>query len=446
MTTPILQSLVEKRDALLAETRALVTNPEATDNDLDTAEARHAELVKLDERIAAQEAIEARFAQAAETRAANGDIPVVRVKSEARTYTPESGNSFFIDAYRSQFAGDWQAQDRIARHAREEQVERRAIGTGAMAGLVVPQYLTAQVAELARAGQPLVEVSNRLPLPPEGMTVNISRITTGSSVAVQAAENDSVSNTNIDDTLLTTNVITLAGQQDVSRQLLERGTSGLDQIIFRDLVAAHAVAKDTQLISGAGSNGEALGILGTTGINATTFTSTQPTVAAFYSKLAGAISQVATSRYLPATHIVLHPRRWSWLCAAADSSNRPLIVPQVNNPFNAMGSGSTAAYGPVVGNILGLNVVTDANIPTTWASGASNTSGTEDVAIVVRAADVLVMEDGDGLPRELRFEQTSGGNLTVKLVAYSYNALVGVGRYPGAAAVVKGTGMVAPSF
>jgi len=49
------------------------------------------------------------------------------------------------------------------------------------------------------------------PLPVEGMSLNISRITTGSSTAVQASENSAVSETNMDDTLLTIPVITVAG-------------------------------------------------------------------------------------------------------------------------------------------------------------------------------------------------------------------------------------------
>ena len=64
----------------------------------------------------------------------------------------------------------------------------------------------------------------KLPLPSQGMTVNISRITTATSVALQASENTAVSNTDIDDTILTENVQTAAGQQTLSRQALDRGT------------------------------------------------------------------------------------------------------------------------------------------------------------------------------------------------------------------------------
>lgn len=441
--SPIIKQLTEKRDALLAEARSLVANEAATDTDLDTAEARHAEVRKLDERIAAQEALEARFASAIDARPAGETVAAV--KSEARTYRPDAGFSFFADAYRAGH-GDWQASERIQRHAREEKLETRASGTDNFAGLVVPQYLTALYAPLARAGQPTVNVANKsVPLPREGMTVNISRITTGSTVAVQGTQNSSISQTDMDDTLLTLNVATLAGQQVLSRQLLERGTPGLDQLVFADLVAAHATAKDGQVLTGTGSNGQVTGILTSTNTNTVTYTSTQPTVALLYSKVASAISTVNTTRYLPPDTIIMHPRRWAYLLAAVDGSNRPLVVPAANGPFNAAGSGEAAQYGQVVGNIMGVNVVTDASVPTTWSAGSTNTSGTEDVIIVCRSQDLLVMEEGDGMPRELRFEQTNAASLGVNLVVYSYFTST-ADRYPGAFSVIKGTGLVAPTF
>lgn len=440
----LIENLREQRDALLAEAKALVEKPEATVEDLDVAERKTDEIAELDGRIAAAEKIEARVAEAAEAREAAGlpaAVPAVAVKREERTYRPD-GASFFADAFASQH-GDYAAADRLRRHATEESYESRAIGTGTLTGLVVPQYLVSQFAPLARAGQPTVEIANKsVPLPPEGMTLNISRATTGSSTAIQATQNSGVSETNIAETLLSVPVVTIAGQQNVSRQLLERGTPGLDALIFQDLVAAHAVTKDQQILSGSGSSGQALGILGTSGIGSAAFTSTSPTAALFYNSVANAAQTIASNRYLPADTIIMHPRRWGWLMAQADTSGRPLVTPIANGPYNAQAVGEQG-YGVVVGTMQGLNVVTDANLPTTWKSGASDTTGTEDVAIVCRAADLMVFDDGDGMPRELRFEQTSGTNLTVALVAYSYTAMT-AGRYPAAFAKVAGTGMVNP--
>jgi len=137
---------------------------------------------------------------------------VARVGAEERTYRPDdqrSGRpSFFRDLAMGQVFRDPSADARLARHAHENEVDglagsqQRAIGTGAVSGLVPPEYVTEQFAELARAGRPVANAVQSMPLPDTGMTVNVSRITTGTSAASQATENQAVSENNADDTLL----------------------------------------------------------------------------------------------------------------------------------------------------------------------------------------------------------------------------------------------------
>jgi hypothetical protein len=75
---------------------------------------------------------------------------VARVKSEERTYhrgNTYDGGPFLQDVVRQTLFRDVEAEQRLSRHMREERVERgkyleRAAGTGAFAGLTVPQYLT----------------------------------------------------------------------------------------------------------------------------------------------------------------------------------------------------------------------------------------------------------------------------------------------------------------
>ena len=115
-------------------------------------------------------------------------------------------------------------------------------------------------------------------------------------------------------------------------------------------------------------------------------------------------------------------------------------MPNSQGPFNSVAVGQAAAYGQVVGTLHGLPVVTDANIPTGLGAGTN-----EDRIIVARAEDLLLWEEGDGAPSRLRFEETTGGSLTVKLVVYGYSAFTG-GRYPSALSVISGTGLVTPTF
>jgi HK97 family phage major capsid protein len=312
----------------------------ATD-ELDVAQAKLTELRKQaedDERLQ-------RAAESA-TPAAQRQAPGVVTKEE-RTYNRGNSwdTSFFGDMYRAQ-EGDYSARERIERHRREAEVEgigsgitKRAGTTGGFQGLVPPQYLIDEAALVARAGRPTANSVRHLPLPETGMSLIIPKGTTGVTEAIQATENASVSNTDQVWSNVTVPVVTIAGQQDISRQSLERAV-GIDQLIFQDLQAAYNVALDVQVLQGTGSSGQMLGILNTSGVNQATAFGAAATTATFYSKLAGQINAVETTRFMAPDVIIMHPRRWNWLIAQLDSSSRPLVVPNTSGPNNALGTSS----------------------------------------------------------------------------------------------------------
>ena len=425
-------------DVAAEETRDLSETEEQNLSDL------HARADSLDTRITELRDIQLANAEAATMRAAITPTPddaekatEVRVGEEPLTYSETSGRSFFRDLYASQMHHDPSAQGRIARHSAEMDVEYRDSSTASFAGLVVPQYLTQLAAELARAGRPFANLCTSLPLPSDGMTINISRVTTGSTAAVQATENSAVSEQDLDDTLLTVDIRTVAAQQDVSRQALDRGT-GVDAIIMADLSSAIATALDLGCLYGDGTSGALLGLNNITGKNDVVYTDGSPTVAEFYPKLLDAIQQINSNRFAGPDLIVMHPRRAAWLQAAVADS-RPLVLPEVNVPQNAMGVGPTSGYGSFGLQVAGIPVVVDANVKTDTGAGSN-----EDSVFVVRRADMLLFES-PGAPSMVRMDQTLGGQLTVKLVGFQYACAV-FGRYPAASSQVMGTGLVTPSF
>jgi HK97 family phage major capsid protein len=322
---------------------------------------------------------------------------------------------------------------------REEEIERRDVGTAQFEGLVIPQYLIDLAAPLARAGRPFADfATNKMTLPPSGMTLNISRMTTGSSTAVQVTQNDAVSETDVDDTLLTVNVRTIAGQQDLSRQAIERGT-GIDVFVAADLIKSWHTTLDSQILNGAGTAGTIKGLRASGG-NAITFTSTAPTVGLLYPKLADAIQQIQTNSFTNPTHFIMHPRRLAFLLAAVDSTNRPLVVPAANGPMNASGVGAgPSSYGNSGYQMMGLPIITDANIGTTYG-----TTTNQDEIYVVNAGESHLWEQ-PGSPFTLRYDATGAGNLTIKTVVYGYAAYTAE-RYPLAASIISGTGLSAPTF
>ena len=447
-----LDKVIERRDAVKAELDA-VLEAVAVENRTDLTEDESAkvdtlveESRSLDSKIEKLTAQAAADAKASEARASVAEVAMpkvggAKVTREARTYSADNADlSFVKDAFTAKFSNDYAAQERLARHTREEEVERRSVGTGNFAGLVIPQYLVDLAAPLARAGRPTADfATNKMALPSAGMTLNISRMTTGTSTAVQAAENDAVSNTNADDTLLTVNVRTIAGQQDISKQAIERGT-GIDQFIIQDLIRGWHTTLDNQIINGDGTSGAILGMRFTDGINSVTYTDASPTVAELYPKLADAYQQVQTNVFQNPTHWIMHPRRLAFLLAATDSTGRPLVVPTLNGPMNASATGAGQAYYGNSGySLLGLPIVADANITTTAGAGSN-----QDQIYCVNANELHLWEQ-PGSPFALNFDATGAGSLTIKSVVYGYSAFT-AGRYPGAVSVINGTGLITPTF
>lgn len=388
-----------------------------------------------------------------------------RVTREERTYSQDKNRrgeaSFFVDAFRIRESNDQLAAERMARHLNEARAEgelsTRATTTGSFSGLVVPQYLIDLAAAVLRAGRPTANIVQGLPLPDQGMSLIIPRGTTGAAVSSQATENTSVQSTDEVWANLTVPVVTIAGQQDISRQSLERGTPGIDQIIYMDLAGAYHAELDRQVLNGSGASNQMLGIIQTAGINAATAYGAAPTAALFNLKVAGGISAVAGAGSMVIPNIIImNPRRWGWLNGLADSTGRPLVVPGVGGPMNvlAMNSNPGAYSGDgtpeertiqTIGSLQGLPMVTDANVPTNVGTNV------EDIVTVMDRRHALLWEDGDGNPKQLRFEQTLGNQLTVKLVIYGYAAFT-AGRYPVAFSKIGGLdstatfGQVAPTF
>lgn len=430
------KKLVEKRAALVADAETIVTQAETEERDLTPdEESRINDLLSeargLDDAINTHVELEKRAAEAKELRQSNGVSEVIapaRVTREERTYTERSGASFIADAYAAQFGNDFAARERLARHMSEERIERRDVTSANFAGLIVPQFLTELAAPFARAGRPVADAARKHPLPAEGLTISISKVTTGSAVAVQT-EGAAVQETNMDDTKLDISVQTIAGQQNVSRQALERGTN-VDSLVMADLVSAYHTQLDAlvvaELLSSAGQS--------------VTYTDASPSVAELYPKLLDAVQKVQTTFFGGPNFIVMHPRRLAWILSALDSSNRPLATPAPRN-FNAVASGDGGVqYGNSGYEIAGFPVITDANVSTAQGAGTN-----EDTIFIGNMQELHLWEQGNGAPMMLRFEQPKSQELDVTMIVYGYAAYT-ANRYPNAWAKIGGTGLVTPTF
>lgn len=459
------EQAVKKRDRAIAEVKTILGKArnegranlsEEEDGDVEAAFKRRdqakQELVGIDSKLAnAQKALDAEreVEQSLEERqtdpkATAGTKPaydrVARVGQEERTYhkgNAHGGGPFLRDVVLQFLYRDLEAEQRLARHMQEERVERgqylqRAVGTGAFAGLTVPQYLTEMFAPAVAARRPFADAMTTLPLPEAGMTVNISRITTASSVDLQASENTAVDETNMDDTLLTENVQTAAGQQTLSRQAIDRGT-GIEDVVMMDLQRRYATNLDSTIINQA-----------TTGLLAVAtdvaYTDASPTGAELYPKILQAISgsEEALLGQAQPDIAVMHSRRWHWLSSEM-TSTWPLIQQQ---GLDARSGGINFAerYGSGFRGLLpnGTAVVVDNNMPTNLGGG------TEDSIVIAPTEESFLWED-PGAPQFIRAEQASAASLGVLLVLYGYFAYT-LRRYSDSHQEITGTGLIAPSF
>ena len=418
---------VSKYDALRAERRTL--------------ESREQELI--DE--------QARLDAIAATR--NKLTPASSIyTNETLPYDPSrpTGTSFFSDIFAARTREDRGALDRLERAARaNDQINARAglVSNVSGSGGVFdpPGWLIDSYVKFARPGRPTADVCNVMPLPQGISSVNIPRVTAGTTTASVGTQNTAVSNTDPTTDSLTSTVQTIAGYNLVSQQFIDQTPlANIDEIVLADLAASISQNLDLQILNGTGSSGQLAGILGVTGTSSVTYTSGTPALMGsgnLFSKVINAIGNVAANRYAPATHVIMHPSRWAQFVAATDTTNRPLVVPtggdssqSVNTVGTALASSGVIAQG-IAGHIAGLPVILDAQIPTTLGAGTN-----QDVVIVARMSDMMLWESQ---PQLVTMNQPYANQLSVLVRAHQYFAFI-PNRYAKAIATVTGTGLVFP--
>ena len=215
-----------------------------------------AEIIGLDERIDEVRGEVERSGQISQNLAKIRRAETARTKvTEQLTY--QKGNnrrSYVKDLIKLtlNMDGDGESRGRLMRHAQdvaedESYKEYRDIsrvdGQGGYA--VPPAWLMDQYIELARPGRAFANLVQRQPLPGGTDSINIPKLLTGTTVGVQTADNTPISKTDLTDTFINAPVRTIAGAQGVSIQLIDQSPIAFDDVVFRDLVAAHAASTDT---------------------------------------------------------------------------------------------------------------------------------------------------------------------------------------------------------
>ena len=340
---------------------------------------------------------------------------------------------------REQFSGAPGGSDR--RFGYEQMLQIRALSTASTAGgeFVPPLYLTEQWIAFLRAGRVVANCQHHEDLPDGTMSINVPKVVSGTSVAAQGTQNTTVSMTDLQTEYVTIPVVTFAGQQIVSLQLLERSPIAFDQVVMGDLAKAHAQYVDQQVLNGSGANGQVTGILNTSGINTVTWTQASPTLKGLYGQIGQAKLDVANSLFMPATDCFTAPIVWEWISQTFDTNNRPVVVPEYAGPFNAVDvtADDATAEGAVGRRLNGLATFEDANVPQNLGGGTN-----QSVVVVARSQENYLYES----PIVTRaLPQTYGAQMSVLLQLYNYGAF-SAARYPTANSVVTGTGLASANL
>ncbi|MFK0282573.1 phage major capsid protein [Streptomyces sp. NPDC090499] len=407
------------------------------DRYLSEAEAFKERIDELEAHIRADDAaapMAQRYAPSTNSLRNSNMTGSARITSEPSTYTREGRNSYFLDLARVAQTGDRDARQRLERN----DAEQRALNTtnGAGGEFVPPLWIEQEYVKYARPHRVFADLVTNNPLPAGTDSINIPKVSGGTATAVQGTQNSAVQQTDMVTTAIASSVFTVAGGQTISLQMLEQSPIRTDEVILSDLAADYAKQLDTLYLTGSGSAGQPTGILTLGGVNTVTVATGASLTGAnsIYTAVASAISKIWTTRYAAPTAIVMHPRRFAWMLAQVDSSNRPIILPATSGgAFNAAGliAPDLSAEGPA-GYFAGLPVYLDPNIPTNLGAGTN-----EDRIIVLKADDVFSWE---GNFKAEAFPHTYANQLSMFLRVYNY-ASFQPARYPSSISVISGAGL-----
>lgn len=459
MAKSLSEIMRERREAISKQLEALAETVEKRGDGFTVEERAQIDSLlderrEVSDRVEQLEAQEAREAATAEARRIAGETGEQRPAGGAQVTDPEvyargNGRSYFRDmghrAMNDALANE--SVDRLVRHSRQLADESRALGnTGATGGsggeFAPPTWMVDAYIQLLRPGRVAAELMNHNEVPVGTSSINLPKVASGTSVALQTTQNSVLSQTDMTTSFVSTGFATLGGLQTVSQQMLDQAAINFDEVILRDLAAEHTRQVGINVLTGAG-DGTGTGAV-VNGIfsasipaaNQIAWTEATPSPKGFIGALAQGIAQFESTRFAAPTALLVHPRRYWWLASKSDSSGRPLIVP-AGVAQNPLMTGPGQAAPGYKGDLLGIPVFTDANLPTNQGAGTN-----QDTLVLARWSDLEFFESP---LRVEAFREPVAASVGVLFRAYSYVGTI-LNRFNSSIVTITGTGAVTPSF
>jgi hypothetical protein len=339
-------------------------------------------------------------------------------------YGQQSRYSFFADLALVSHRGEPSAKERLNRElaGRErllkEQPELRAVLSGTLGGIVpggsgMPAWTAEAVAAAVRSAAPLASALLRIPLPPEGNSVQFGKFSAGTTGAVQNPEASSITEGGGTAPAVAFDsepFSTIATWIGVSFQAVDRSGGEVDQQIAADVGAAYGSKLEAELFVGTGSSGRIRGLNAASW--GTTKTVAAQTLADFLLKFHDAFQSATVALGMPPDLAVFHPRRLAILQAQSGNVRLAEILP----------SNLQIIASPAASSNLG---------------GGTN----EDWTFLINRDSTPLVTDPPSV--EAQVQGGSGGALQVNYVIHGYSAFASA-RRPEGLAVVKGA--TTPTF
>ena len=440
---PPLQMMRDKRKHLITAKQQLLDEVTARGGAMHDSEKREMKdasklLLDFQERV---EELEDEERRANAARAAYREVGVPQTATigyEPGVYRKDDLSvSFFRDLNNAR-RGDYEAMQRLHRNNQEAQVEKRALGsTGGVGGsgaeFSPPGWVVEDWIKYTRPGRVTANLFHREPMPSGVSSINLPKVTGGTTVATQSTQNTALSQTDLVTNSVTAPIVTIGGKQVVSQQLIDTSAIPFDRIILEDLAEDYSKKIGYAVVQGTGVSNTLNGCINVSSTNKLTWTQASPTAPLFYSQLAKLQSDINSSRFAPPDAVVMHPRRWGWLASYTDSTGRPLVVPTAGG-FNSLANPSPGGAAGHVGSLLGMAVYTDPNIPITENSD-------QDVALMLVTDDIWMYESQ---LFAATFDAPYSDSLSVLYRIHAYSALAF--RYEESVGMLTGTGMAPPVF
>ena len=340
----------------------------------------------------------------------------------------EERPSFFADILAAN-KGDAGAHQRMAKSWGGKAMTEGNISSAATysstGGYLVPPEISSELVVLREQAAVLRSICSSISV--DSSSLQIASVTQGTT-ASWVAELATKPSQDMAFSQVTANVYTAAGLGVISNQLLADARTSIDSLIISDLAKRLAALEEIAFINGSGT-AQPLGILGTSGINSTSLSST--TIPDLLDAIVAGITDVQTNYQGNPTHILMHPRTWARIVKARESSSpSTYLIGAGETSFGRRGSDALPG-----GELFGLPVVLTKNMPTNLGSGTN-----ESRVIVGNFGEALIL-DRQGITVDQSPHVYFATNQTV----FRAEERVGftAARYPKAFSVISGAGLAA---